>query len=234
MKGWNAALTSELGGCGAVRRGLPSVLMLFKLLHPAQVEAPVPLGDVQDEQVKHLPLLHHCQLHFGPQETLGVVAVKTGLPHVDTGDEKLVLGSLRPCWQEAPFHHWQGGVASSLGHNAGERDVLALLGHREGWRGDGDIDSQTHIWGGIVHRLFISTQQQVSTIAGVKMWCFLRLVGNVSTPHFVFVHFDCLLDAAGFWLCFNFSCLHNRLYKFLFLSRCQWVSSSLHHHYSSP
>lgn len=119
--------------------------MLFKLLHPAQVEAPVPLGHVQDEQVKHLPLLHHCQLHFGPQEALCVVAVKTGLPHVDAGDEQLVLGSLRPRRQEAPFHHRQGGVATSLGHNAGERDVLALLGHREGRRCDGDIDSQAHI-----------------------------------------------------------------------------------------
>lgn len=119
--------------------------MLFKLLHPAQVEAPVPLGHVQDEQVKHLPLLHHRQLHFGPQETLGVVAVKACLPHVDAGDEEFILGSLRPRRQEAPLHHWQGGVASSLGHDAGERDVLTLLGHREGRRGDGDIDGQTHI-----------------------------------------------------------------------------------------
>lgn len=119
--------------------------MFFKLLHPAQVEAPVPLGHVQDEQVKDLALLHHCQLHLGPQETLGVVAVETGLSHVDPGDEELVLRSLHPRRQIAPFHHWQGGVASSLGHSAGERDVLALLGHRDGRRGDGDIDGQTHI-----------------------------------------------------------------------------------------
>lgn len=119
--------------------------MFFELLHPAQVQAPVPLGHVQDEQVKDFPLLHHCQLHFGPQEALGVVAVKAGLSHVDPGDEELVLRSLQPGRQEAPFYHWQGGVAPPLGDNAGERDVLALLGHREGRRGDGDIDGQTHI-----------------------------------------------------------------------------------------
>lgn len=156
---WTPALTSEFGGCSAVRRGLPSVLVLFKLLHPAQVEAPVPLGHVQDEQVKHLPLLHNRQLHFGAQETLCVVAVKAGLPHVDAGDEELVLGLLCPRRQETPLHHWQGGIASSLGHDAGERDVLTLLRHREGWWSDGDIDSQTNIWGGNNHLLLIYTQQ---------------------------------------------------------------------------
>lgn len=138
-------LTSELGGCSAVRRGLPAVLVLLKLLHPAEVEAPVPLGHIQDEQVKHLSLLHHRQLHFGPRETLGVVAIKAGLPHVDPGDEEFILGPVCARRQEAPLHHRQSGVASSLGHDAGERDVLALLGHRERGRGDGDIDGQTQI-----------------------------------------------------------------------------------------
>lgn len=72
--------------------------MLFKLLHPAHVEPPVPLGHVQDQQVKDLPLLHHRQLQLGPREALGVVAVETGLPHVDPGDEEFVLLPVGARW----------------------------------------------------------------------------------------------------------------------------------------
>lgn len=138
-------LTSELGGSRAVGRGLPPVLVLFKLLHPAHVEAAVALGHAEDEQVEDLALLHHRQLHLGPGEALGVVAVEARLPHVDAGDEQLVLGPIRPGRQEGPLHHGQGGVAAPLGHHAGQRDVLTLLGHREGRRRDGDVNGQTQI-----------------------------------------------------------------------------------------
>lgn len=119
--------------------------MLSELLHPAHVEPPVALGHVQDHQVKYLPLLHHQQLQLGPRETLGVVAVESGLPHVDAGDEELVLRPVGAHRQEGPLHHRQGGVAPPLGHDAGEGDILTLLGHREGGRGDGDVDGQRQI-----------------------------------------------------------------------------------------
>lgn len=143
----NPALTSELSSGGAVRWGLPAVLLLFKLLHPAHVEPPVLLGHIQDQQVKDLPLLHHCQLHFGPQETLCVVAIETGLPHIDAGDEEFVLWAVCARWQEGPFHHGQSSIAAPLGHDAGQCDILTLLGHREGGRGDCDVDGWTQIWG---------------------------------------------------------------------------------------
>lgn len=143
----NPALTSELSSGGAVWWGLPAVLLLFELLHPAHVEPPVALGYIQDEQVKDLPLLHHCELHFGPQETLCVVAIETGLPHVNAGDEEFILRPVRARWQEGPFHHGQSSIAAPLGHNAGERDVLTLLGHRKGGRGDCHVDGQTQICG---------------------------------------------------------------------------------------
>lgn len=91
----NPVLTSELSNSSAVGRGFPAVLVFFKLLHPAHVEPPVPLSHVQDVQVKDLPLLHHRQLHFGPWEALGVVAIETGLPHVDTGDQEFILQPVR-------------------------------------------------------------------------------------------------------------------------------------------
>lgn len=141
----NPGLTSELSGGCAVGRGLPSVLVLFKLLHPAHVESPVPLRHVQDEQVKDLPLLHHRQLHFGPREALGVVAIETGLPHVDAGDEELVLWPVRARWQESPFDHGQTGVAAPLGHHTGQGDVLALLSHQERGGSDCDVNGQTQI-----------------------------------------------------------------------------------------
>lgn len=120
--------------------------MLFKLLHPAHVEPLVPLGHVQDQQVKDPPLLHHRQLQLGPREALGVVAVEAGLPHVDAGDQEFVLRPPRARRQEGPLHHGQSGISAPLGHNAGERDVLTLLGHREGGRGDGDVDGPTQVW----------------------------------------------------------------------------------------
>lgn len=119
--------------------------MLFKLLHPAHVKPLVPLGHVQDEQVKDFPLLHHRQLHFRPGETLGVVAIKTSLPHVDAGDEELVFWPVGACWQEGPFHNGQGSIAAPLGDNTGQCDVLTLLGHCEGGRRDCDVDGQTQI-----------------------------------------------------------------------------------------
>lgn len=142
----NPVLTSEFSRGRAVGGSLPSLLVLFKLLHPAQVEAAIPLRDVQDEQVEDLPLLHHAQLQLGPREALGVVAVETGLPHIDAGDEELVLRLARTRRQEGPLHHRQGGVSAPLGHDAGERDVLTLLGHREGGRGDSDVDGETRAW----------------------------------------------------------------------------------------
>lgn len=147
----NPALTSELSSSGAVGRGLPAVLVLFKLLHAAHVETPVHLGHVEDEQVKDLPLLHHGQLQLGPRETLCVVAIETGLPHVDAGDEELVLRLVGARRQESPFHHGQSSVAPPLGHDTGECDVLTLLGHREGGGGDGDVDGQTQIWRGAIY-----------------------------------------------------------------------------------
>ena len=119
--------------------------MLFKLLNPTHVEPLVPLAHVHDEELKDLPLLHHCQLHFGPWEALCVVAIETCLPHVDASDEELIPGppSSRP--EEGPFDHGQGSVATPLRHDTGERDVLALLDHREGGRRDGDVDGQTQI-----------------------------------------------------------------------------------------
>lgn len=148
--GWNKtinpALTSELRSGGAVWGGLPAVLVLFKLLHPAHVETPVPLGHIQDQQVKDLPLLHHRQLEFRPWETFCVVAIETGLPHVNAGDEEFILWTVCARWQESPFHHGQSSITTPLGHNTGQRDVLTLLGDCEGGRGDGDVDSQTQIW----------------------------------------------------------------------------------------
>lgn len=141
----NIGLTSEFSRGGAVGRGLPAVLVLFKLLNPAHVEPLVPLGHVHDEEVKDLPLLHHRQLHFGPREALGVVAVETCLPHIDASDEEFVPGPIRSLPEEGPFDHGQGGVAAPLGHDAGERDVLAVLDHGEGGRRDGDINGQTQI-----------------------------------------------------------------------------------------
>lgn len=119
--------------------------MLFKLLNPAHVEPLVPLGHIHDEEVKDLPLLHHRQLHFGPREALCVVAVETCLPHVDTSDEEFIPGPVRSRPEEGPFDHGQGGVAAPLGHDTGERDVLALPDHCEGGRCDGDVDGQTQI-----------------------------------------------------------------------------------------
>lgn len=119
--------------------------MLLKLLNPAHVEPLVTLGHVHDEEVKDLPLLHHCQLHFGPREALCVIAVETCLPHIDAGNEEFIPGPVWSCPEEGPFDHGQGGIAAPLGHDTGERDVLALLDHREGGRRDGDIDGQTQI-----------------------------------------------------------------------------------------
>lgn len=72
--------------------------MLFKLLHPAHVEPPVPLGHVQDNQLKDLSLFHYCQLHLWPWETFCVVAIETLLPHIDTGDEEFVFWLIRARW----------------------------------------------------------------------------------------------------------------------------------------
>ena len=119
--------------------------MLPKLLHPAHVEPPVPFGNVQHQQVEDLALLHHRQLQLGPGEALGVVAVETRLPHVDAGDEDLVFRSLGGGGQEGPFDHGQGGVSAPLGHDAGQRHVLALLGHGEGGGRDGDVDGVANI-----------------------------------------------------------------------------------------
>ena len=138
--------TSQLGSGGAVAEGLPALLVLLKLLHPAHVEPPVPLGHVQHQQVEDLALLHHGQLQLGPGEALGVVAVETLLPHVDAGDEDLILWALGGGGQEGPFDHGQGGVPAPLGHHAGQRHVLALLGHGEGGGRDGDVDGVADAW----------------------------------------------------------------------------------------
>lgn len=140
------ALTSELCGRSAVGRGLPAVLVFFKLLHPADVQPPVVHRHVQDEHLEYLSVLHHCQLHLGPRETLGVVAVETGLPHVDPGDEEFVLRPVCPHGQKGPLDHRQSRVAPPLGDDASESDVLTLLGHRERRGTDGSVDGQTQIW----------------------------------------------------------------------------------------
>lgn len=145
-KAVNCALTSEFSGGGVVCRGLPALLVLFKLLNPAHVEPLVLFGHFHDKEVKDLPLLHHRQLYFGPWEALCVVAVETRLPHVDTSNEEFTSGPVRAGWEEGPFDHRQGGVAAPLGHNTGQCDILTLLDHREGGRRDGDVDGQAQIW----------------------------------------------------------------------------------------
>lgn len=138
--------TSQLGGGSAIAEGLPAFLVLPELLHAAHVESPVPLGHVEDQQVEDLALLHHGQLQLGPREALGVVAVEARLPHVDAGDEHLVFGALGDGRQEGPLDHRHGGVPTPLGHHAGQRHVLALLGHGEGGGRDGDVNGVTYIW----------------------------------------------------------------------------------------
>lgn len=144
-KAVNCALTSEFSGGGVVCRGLPALLVLFKLLNPAHVEPLVLFGHFHDKEVKDLPLLHHRQLYFGPWEALCVVAVETRLPHVDTSNEEFTPGPVRAGREEGPFDHRQGGVAAPLGHHTGQRDILTLLDHREGGRCDGDVDGQAQI-----------------------------------------------------------------------------------------
>lgn len=138
-------LTSQFSCSRRVGRSLPAIPLLFEFLNPTDVATSVPLGHVQDHQVEDLALLHHRQLHLRPREALGVISVETGLSHVDPGDEVFVFRLVGARRQEGPFHNGQRGIATALGHHAGECDVLAFLGHRGGRRGDCNIDGGTRI-----------------------------------------------------------------------------------------
>ena len=120
--------------------------MPLELLDPAHVEPAVLLGHVEDHQLEDLALLDHGQTQLGPREALGVVAIETGLAHVDAGDQQLLVLAVGAGGEEGPADHGQGAGSAPLGDHAGQRDVVTLRGHREGGGAYRDVDGRADIW----------------------------------------------------------------------------------------